>query len=222
MMMALLRALEGLVKKAETAELGSPALGPNGRDLSLNIKETKEAFFSRIHGLIGMMSQHLIALTNTVDSVDPERNDIIYGRSVDLKDSMENKVERLEMQIKKWERRINHFVQKGAVNSLSPLKEKIKKIGKSTKLKVGKMKGGRNITKQLITAEKIHRMEEAGNPPLKIRLKRLTNGLLGNLTTGSQTETQPETDDCQTCCLTLSHTVTHETNKPAGDYPQII
>ena len=50
-----------------------------------------------------MMSQHLSALTNTVDSVDPERNDIIYGRSVDLKESMENKVERLEMQIKKWE-----------------------------------------------------------------------------------------------------------------------
>ena len=103
--------------------------------MSINIKETKEAFFSRIHGLIGMMSQHLTALTNTVDSVDPERNDIIYGRSVDLKDSMENKVERLEMQIKKWERRINHSMRIGAINSLNPLKEKVKKLGKSTKLK---------------------------------------------------------------------------------------
>ena len=110
---------------------------------------------------------------------------------------MENKVERLEIQIKKWERRVSRFVQKGAANSLSPLKEKIKKIGKNTKLKVGKMKGGRNITKQLITAGKIHRMEEAGNPPIKIRLKRLTNGLLGILTTRSQTKTQLETEDHQ-------------------------
>ena len=139
-MMALYRALEGLVKKAKAAELGSLALGPDGQNLAINIRKTKEAFFSRIHGLIGMMSQHLVALTNTVDSVDPEKNDIIYRRSVNLKDSMENKVERLEMQIKKWERRVSRFVQKGAASSLSPLKEKIKKIGKSTKLKVGKMK----------------------------------------------------------------------------------
>ena len=51
-----------------------------------------------------MISLNLTALRNTVDSMDPEKNDVIYGRSVDLKDSMENKVERLEMQIKKWER----------------------------------------------------------------------------------------------------------------------
>ena len=99
--MTLHRALEGLVKKAETAELGSPTSGSDRQNLAINIRKTKEAFFSRIRGLIGLMSQHLIALTNTVDSVDPEKNNIIYGRSVDLKDSMENKVERLEIQIKK-------------------------------------------------------------------------------------------------------------------------
>ena len=100
-MMKLYRALEGLVKKAETAELGSPTSGSDGQNLAINIRKTKEVFFSRIHGLIGMKSQYLIALINTVDSVDPEKNNIIYGRSVDLKDSMENKVERLEIQIKK-------------------------------------------------------------------------------------------------------------------------
>ena len=130
-----------------------------------------------------MLSQHLIALTNTVDSLDLEKNNIIYGRSVDLKDSMENKVERLEIQIKKWERRVSRFVQKGAANSLSPLKEKIKKIGKKTKLKVGKIKGGCKITNTNITTKRIQQMEEAGHPPIKIRFKRLTN-----LTAGSQTK----------------------------------
>ena len=47
-MAALYRSLEGLVQRADIAELGSPALGPDGRDLSLDIKETKEAFFGRI------------------------------------------------------------------------------------------------------------------------------------------------------------------------------
>ena len=123
-MMTLYRALEGLVKKAETAELGSPTLGSDRQNLAVNIRKTKEAFFSRIHGLIGIMSQHLIPLTNTVDSLDPEKHNVVYGQAVDLKDSMENKVERLEIQIKKWERRVSRFVQKGAANSLSPLKKK--------------------------------------------------------------------------------------------------
>ena len=95
---------------------------------------------------------------------------------------MRNKVERLEIQIKKWERRVSRFIQKGAANSLSQLKEKIKKIGKNTKLKVGKIKGGCKITKTNITAEKIQQMEEAGHPPIKIKFKRLAN-----LTTKSQT-----------------------------------
>ena len=120
-MVALYRSLEGLVQRADIAELGSPAVGPSGRDLSINIKETKEAFFARINGLLGVMSHHLTTLTNTVDSLDPEKNDILYGRTMDLKDSMENKMERLEMQIKKWEWRINHFARKGIICNLSPI-----------------------------------------------------------------------------------------------------
>ena len=100
-MMTLYRDLEGLVKKAKTAELGSPTLGSDQRNLTVNVRKTKEAFFSRICGLIGMMTQHLVPLTNTVDSVDPEKHNVLYGWAVDLKDSMENKVERLEIQIRK-------------------------------------------------------------------------------------------------------------------------
>ena len=100
-------------------------------------------------------------------------------------------MERLEIQIRKWERRISHFLQRGAAKGLSPIKEKIKKIRKNTKSKVGKIKGDRKIIKKAITAEKIQRMEEAGNPPIKIRFKRLTDSAAG-----SQTQSQQETD-CQ-------------------------
>ena len=82
------------------------------------------------------------------------------------------------------------------------------------------MKGGCNVTKQLITAGKIHRMEEAGNPPIKIRLKRLTNRLLGNLITESQTKTQPETEDRHTNGSASSHIITQETSEPAEQYLQ--
>ena len=69
---------------------------------------------------------------------------------------------------------------------MSPLKEKIKKLGKKTKLKVGKIKGGCKITKTNITAKKIQQMEEAEHPPIKIKFKRLAN-----FTTKSQTVSQP-------------------------------
>ena len=78
-MMTLYRDLKGLVKKAETAELGSPTSGSDQRNLTVNIRKTKEAFFSRIRGLIGMMTQHLVPLTNTIDSVDPMKHDIVFG-----------------------------------------------------------------------------------------------------------------------------------------------
>ena len=78
-MAALYRSLEGLVQRADLAELGSPGLGPSERELSIDIKETKDVFFGRIKGLLGMMSHQLTALTNTVDSLNPEKHDILYG-----------------------------------------------------------------------------------------------------------------------------------------------
>merc|ERR1712240_1007902 len=114
----------------------------------------------------------------------------------------------LQRQIKKGERRINRFVKKGAANSLSPIKEKINKLGKKTKLKVGKIKGGRKITNTNITTKKIQRMEEAGHPPIKIKFKRLAN-----FTTKSQTVSQPESSDHQPHCSASSQPAIHETNE---------
>ena len=60
----------------------------------MDIKETKDALFGRTKGLIGVMSHLLVALTNTVNSLDPGQHNVLYGRTMDLKDSVENKIER--------------------------------------------------------------------------------------------------------------------------------
>ena len=73
------------------------------------------------------------------------------------------------------------------------------------------------LQKKAITAKKVQRMEEAGHPLIKIRFKRLAN-----LTTKSQTESQPETNDRQTCCSASSQSATHETNELVGDCPHPI
>ena len=130
------------------------------------IKHAKEALFSRVHILIEMLSQHLVALTNTVNSVDPEKNEVIHGRSANLKES----VERLQRQIKRWEHRICHIVI-----SLSPLKEKLRKLGKKMKLKIIKTKGGHKVLDASPTAGRVGQPEEAGhphvNPPIKLKIK---------------------------------------------------
>ena len=70
--------------------------GPEKQVLIAKVKHAKEALFSRVHTLIGMLAQHLVALTNTVNSVDPEKNEVIHGQSADLKESVETKIERLQ------------------------------------------------------------------------------------------------------------------------------
>ena len=47
---ALFWSLEKLLQRADHAKPDSPALGPSGRDLSLDIKDTKDALFGRIKG----------------------------------------------------------------------------------------------------------------------------------------------------------------------------
>ena len=89
------------------------------------MKQAKEALFSRVHSLIEMLTQHLVAVTNTVNSVDPQRNEVIFGRSSDLKDSVERSIERLQRQIKRWEKRI---WKAGIV--LYPLKNKLYDLGR--------------------------------------------------------------------------------------------
>ena len=78
--MKIYRTLEDQVRKAENPELDSWYLGPDKQVLVAKIKKTKESLFTRVHTLIRMLSQHLVALTNTVDTVDPERNEVFHGR----------------------------------------------------------------------------------------------------------------------------------------------
>ena len=153
----------------ENPKLDPQNPGPDKQVLIAKVKHAKEALFSRVHTLIEMLAQHLVALTNTVNSVDPERNEVIYGRSSDLKESVETKIERLQRQIKKWECRICN-----TEISLSPLKEKLSKLGKKTKLKIVKTKGGHKVFDASPTARRVGRPEEAGhphvNPPIKLKI----------------------------------------------------
>ena len=74
---ALFWSLEELLRRADIAEPGLPAIGPSGRDLFLDIKDIKDALFGRIKGLISILSHLLVALTNTVASLDCEKHDVL-------------------------------------------------------------------------------------------------------------------------------------------------
>ena len=105
-LMKVYRALEEQVRRVENPEFDPKSSGPGNQALTAKVKQAREALFSRVHSLIEMLTQHLVAVTNTVNSVDPQRNEVIFGRSSDLKDLVERSIERLQRQIKRWERRI--------------------------------------------------------------------------------------------------------------------
>ena len=115
------RALEEQVVRLENPESSS---GPSNQDLATRVKQAREAFCSRVHSIIDMLTQHLVALTNTINGMNPE-NEVILGRSSDLKDYVEQSIERLQRQIKCWEKRIWR-----AGVSLSPIKSKILDMGR--------------------------------------------------------------------------------------------
>ena len=97
----LFRSLEELFRRVDLAKPGSPAVGPSGRDLSQDIRETKDALLGMIKGLISMLSHLLVSLTNTVASLDYEKHDVLYGRTSNHRDSIETKIERLKLQMRK-------------------------------------------------------------------------------------------------------------------------
>ena len=99
-LMKIYRALEEQIIRVEDPEFDPKSSGPNSQDLAAKVKQAREALFSRVQSLIEMLTQHLVALTNTVNSVSPE-NEVILGRSLDLKDSVERNIERLQRQIKR-------------------------------------------------------------------------------------------------------------------------
>ena len=133
-LMKVYRALEEQVRRVENPEFDPKRSGPGNQALTAKVKQAREALFSRVQNLIEMLTQHLVALTNTVNSIDPERNEVIFGHSSDLKDSVERNIERLQRQIKRWERRI----WKTGI-SLSPLRDKMYEMGKK-KIKTIKKK----------------------------------------------------------------------------------
>ena len=148
-LMKVYRALEEQVRRVENPVTNPKRSGPSKQILTAKVKQAKEALFSRVLTLIEMLTQNLVALTNTVNSINPVRNDIIYGCSSDLKDSVETKIERLQRQIKRWERRIcNTGI------SLNPLKDKICKLGKKTKIKIVKTKGSHKVFDTSLTARR--------------------------------------------------------------------
>ena len=72
-LMKIYKTLEEKIRKAENPELDSRYPGPDKQVLIAKIKHTKKALFTRVHTLIGMFSQHLVTLTNTVNTVDLEK-----------------------------------------------------------------------------------------------------------------------------------------------------
>ena len=89
--------------------------------MSLDIKDTKDALFERIKGLISVLSHLPVALTNTVASLDRDKHDVLYKRTADHKNSIETKIERLKLHMKKWEQQIASITRKGIISNLSPI-----------------------------------------------------------------------------------------------------
>ena len=115
-----------------------------------------------------MLTQHLVALTNTINGMNPE-NEVILGRSSDLKDSVERSIERLQRQIKRWEKRI----WKAGI-SLSPIKSKLYDMGRK-KINNKKKKGGKKVLDTDLTARRSGQPEEIGHSSnqssIKIKIK---------------------------------------------------
>ena len=96
-LMTTYRSLEEHVMRLENPDSSS---GSNNQDLATRVKLARGAFCSRVNNVINMLTQHLVALTNTINGTNPE-NEIILGRSWDLKDSAERSIEKLQRQIKR-------------------------------------------------------------------------------------------------------------------------
>ena len=76
-------------------------------------------------------------------------------------------------------------------------------------------KGGRDFITQPPITGNAQTGKEAGNPPIKIRLKRVSYGFEGNPPIKGRTETQVENRDSHTIPSDLSQSITQEPN-PGG------
>ena len=178
------RSLEEHVMRLENPDSSS---GSNNQDLATRVKLARGAFCSRVNNVINMLTQHLVALTNTINGTNPE-NEVILGRSWDLKNSAERSIERLQRQIKCWEKRI----WRAGIN-LSPVKNKILDMGR--KKMDNKKKGGKKVIDTDLVTRQPGQPDETGKsggqPPIKIKLKRLASPLRPHAIYGSNRPLHP-------------------------------
>ena len=120
-LMTTYRSLEEHVTRFENPDSSS---GSDNLDLTTRVKTARSTFCSRVNNVIRMLNQHLIALNNTINDTRPE-SEVVLGRSWDLKDSAEQSIEKLQRQLRCWEKRIS----RAGIN-LSPVKNKILDMGR--------------------------------------------------------------------------------------------
>ena len=113
--------LEEHVTRFENPDSSS---GSDNRDLATRVRTARSSFCSRVNNVIRKLNQHLIALNNTISDTR-HGNEVIIGRSWDLKDSAERSIEKLQRQLRHWEKRIFK-----AGISLSPIKNTVKDMGR--------------------------------------------------------------------------------------------
>ena len=115
------RSLEEHVTRFENPDSSS---GSDNQDLATRVRTARSSFCSRVNNVIRMLNQHLIALNNTISDTRPG-SEVVIGRSWDLKDSAERSIEKLQRQLRRWEKRIFK-----AGISLSPLKNTVNDMGR--------------------------------------------------------------------------------------------
>ena len=69
-----------------------------------------------------MLSKILTSLTTTIASLDRngEKYDVLYGRTLDHRDSVADKISRLKSLQNKLERRLATIAKRGAISIISP------------------------------------------------------------------------------------------------------
>ena len=64
---------------------------------------------------------------------------------------------------------------------MSPLKDKMYELGKKTKIKIIKKKGGHKVVDTSLATRRVGRLEESGHsnvkPPIKLKIKRLAKSM---------------------------------------------
>ena len=110
----LFRTLQSWLKKAELIRPTLLGAGPQGKNISEEIKRTKSALDGIVAGLKGKLSVLSTSLTSTIISLDPRSKsyDVLMGRTTDRQDSVSTKVGRLVSLQNKLERRLAALTQK--------------------------------------------------------------------------------------------------------------